>query len=56
MNVNVFMQVVIPEHAFNPPQKDYLMLVWQWRNNPIIQQNMHNNSHVKRQELNGDHN
>ena len=41
------MKAAIPEHAFQPLQKEQLQLVWQWRNSPRIMQNMHNSAPVK---------
>ncbi|WP_233267409.1 UDP-4-amino-4,6-dideoxy-N-acetyl-beta-L-altrosamine N-acetyltransferase [Paraglaciecola sp. L3A3] len=37
----------LPSHEFKPLTEQELKLVWQWRNSPRIQQNMHNNQMVK---------
>jgi UDP-4-amino-4,6-dideoxy-N-acetyl-beta-L-altrosamine N-acetyltransferase len=44
------MKASLPEHAFISLQKEHLKLVWQWRNNPRITQNMHNTALVEWQE------
>ena len=44
------MKKTLPEHGFKTLQKEYLELVWQWRNSPRIMQNMHNPAPVKWQE------
>ncbi|MGJ8681851.1 UDP-4-amino-4,6-dideoxy-N-acetyl-beta-L-altrosamine N-acetyltransferase [Paraglaciecola sp.] len=36
----------IPQHEFKQLSENELKLVWQWRNSPRIQNNMHNNSAV----------
>jgi UDP-4-amino-4,6-dideoxy-N-acetyl-beta-L-altrosamine N-acetyltransferase len=44
------MKASIPEHAFEPLNKQQLELVWQWRNSQRIKQNMHNDAPVTWQE------
>lgn len=41
------MKVGLPSHEFRPLTEQELTLVWQWRNSPRIQQNMHNNEAVE---------
>jgi UDP-4-amino-4,6-dideoxy-N-acetyl-beta-L-altrosamine N-acetyltransferase len=41
------MKAAIPEHAFKPLKKEYIELVWQWRNSSRIMQNMHNSAPIK---------
>ncbi|MEO9945580.1 MAG: UDP-4-amino-4,6-dideoxy-N-acetyl-beta-L-altrosamine N-acetyltransferase [Paraglaciecola sp.] len=40
------MKIGLPSHEFRPLTEQELTLVWQWRNRPRIQQNMHNNEAV----------
>jgi UDP-4-amino-4,6-dideoxy-N-acetyl-beta-L-altrosamine N-acetyltransferase len=44
------MKASIPEHNFEPLNKQQLELVWQWRNSQRIKQNMHNDAPVTWQE------
>ncbi|MCF2948132.1 UDP-4-amino-4,6-dideoxy-N-acetyl-beta-L-altrosamine N-acetyltransferase [Paraglaciecola aquimarina] len=43
-------KVGLPTHEFKPLTQELLNLVWQWRNSPRIQCNMHNNAPVKWQD------
>ncbi|MDU0355718.1 UDP-4-amino-4,6-dideoxy-N-acetyl-beta-L-altrosamine N-acetyltransferase [Paraglaciecola aquimarina] len=44
------MKVGLPSHEFKALSQSQLKLVWQWRNSPRIQQNMHNDQPVEWQD------